>query len=320
MFHVMYNLESRFASLSDALEYVRYLQTIETRVPLTHGFCEDATVPRVCVAPTVELCLTGIGAGASFRRCIGTTFENEHEAYPCIVCEVEGQFFQPDQDLVPDVGFTQEHWSLSDVEVIRAEVKWLGSNSVKVKVTGSGELVTSVQWLTDLAGYHHPWIDGKGHPLDCSYKGSDPWPPMEPVLDSIYLETDDKCKLVFIQPQLPPSGFCKCTPIDGTPKYKARLPGCRRFTGYCDTNGHLLFDQDICQVAGYTCRVTIDANRGFSFKVCESGKVLPFSMGRPSSGYRLLGVTSFEQRHLDVPTWLSKLFIVKSSGVSKMQL
>lgn len=301
MYHVMYDLEPRFSSLQQALEFTENLKFISPRVPHTHGMEEETVTPRVCVAPTLELCITAIGAGGRFRRCIETRYNNEREVYPVIVCEVEGNFEKPPTKDVPDVEFTKELWSRSVVRVKQAELRWLGSDSLKIAYMGAGELVCRIDWVWDPSGYLHPWLtEGQGHPLDCSLKGGEAWPPIELVWDSLYLETFVGQQLVFMVPQIPPSGYCLCSPVEGGEAYRARLTNCRKFTGFFDSQEKPLFCDDFCSVRGRVGNIQF-VDGAWVFKVAN--EIFPFSQLDKSNVHVFAEVQSLEHWSFESPDW-----------------
>lgn len=304
MYHIIYDLEPCFDTLQGAQHYVDSLNILTPRIPYTAGVPEDTSIARLCVAPTPELCITGIGAGGRFRRCIDTRYDNADEIYPCIVCKVDGDFFAPGVDLVPDVELTQEQWSLSPARVLSAELRWLGSDSLAIEIKGATELVTAIHWVEPSSSLHHPWLDGKGHPLDCSDKGTEPWPPIGPVWDSLYYETFMGQKLVTIQPQLPPSGYCTCTPLDGGEPYRARLSNCRKFTGFFDKSCVPLFQGDICFVEGRIGEIEFRDNATLGIVCGAERTVTPFAALQGLHKRVLPGVASGEHYNIVAPVWL----------------
>ena len=69
MYHVVANLEERFHSAEEALKY--YNRPVQPYIPMSRMKHEDSSIPRICVAETVEDCLMGIGLLGRFRRCLG---------------------------------------------------------------------------------------------------------------------------------------------------------------------------------------------------------------------------------------------------------
>lgn len=321
MYHVFFDLEPRFDTLKDAQFHVDCLRGIHPRVPYTCGLSEDDATARVCVAPTPELCMTGIGPGKWFRRCVNgdEIYDNGDEIYPVIVCEVDGDFIKPDPLQVPDADFTQEYWSLEKVCVVSAELKWLGCNSIKVDVRGRGEYVTDIEWVEPRNGLHHPWLDGKGHPLNSSDKGSDPWPPLGLVWDSLYLDVTHGHQLVMIRPHYPPSGYCTCTPMSSENDYIARLSDCKKFTGFFDRDGVPLFYEDYCDVEGKMGTVTLLFGATLAFS-CVDHAVVSFAGLRGRERRVLQDVKSFELHSVSVPECFRFPQVRGAGSVNKMQL
>ena len=69
-YHVVANIDTRFKSLAKA----RAVYNTETPIHPAKIFSamedEDSETLRICVAPTIEQCITGIGILGRFRRCL----------------------------------------------------------------------------------------------------------------------------------------------------------------------------------------------------------------------------------------------------------
>lgn len=95
--------------------------TLKPRVPnnyfTKHGY-EDAETPRVCFAPSVDMCLAGLSQNLD-----GRTFY-VYEPTDISQCSV----YKPNTKAVPDSGITNELWITNPVEV-----KQIG----KIKITGN---------------------------------------------------------------------------------------------------------------------------------------------------------------------------------------
>lgn len=249
MVRVLYDLETRFKSLGAVQYFLNHLTMVYPEKPLTAGVEESSAPARICVAPTVEDCISGITPDWRFRRCLGDgQYKNENEIYPIIILVLDGEsFYRPSPHEVPDVDITNEHWYLKPAKVLKKELRWIGHDSIKTNKTYSGSLrCTRVEYVKSTIGFDHPWLNGKGHPLECSYPAQDAWPDLSLLYGHLFYETYISGKVCYVLPELPATGYCECTPIDGSAAYRARLHNCRQFTGYWDVDGRMICDGDLC--------------------------------------------------------------------------
>lgn len=280
MYHIFYDLETRFRSLAEVQEWVACLTQLIPEVPRTYMSGEDASIARVCAAPTVEACITAVKATGTFRRCLTDAdddlfdYENDNEVYPIVVCSLEGTFFSPARALVPDVHTTGEVWATSPCRVVSANLVWVGKKSIIYEE----DRVTACMYANP-AGKDHPWLNGKGHPLICSARGSEPWPEAHVNHGSVlYLDSGLGCHcLVEAVPEQPFNGYCTCYPISGAPSYRSRLDYLREFTGFTAREGYPIFAGDWVQcpdnymAGGYTIRWDngwiVQSDNGVSYKL-----------------------------------------------------
>lgn len=175
MYHVAANLEGRFNSVDEALRF--YTSVFEAKVPKTRSPGEDAVTPRICVAPTIEDCMSGIGLLGRLRRCLGgndgaySYAVAGNEIYPIIIVEFskDEDYYKPTIDEVPDVDITNEYWIRYDALPISVRLVWLDMYSIKWKSEDKPEICKQVEYYDIPPNWgNHPWINGKGHKLDCS--------------------------------------------------------------------------------------------------------------------------------------------------------
>lgn len=182
-YHLITNIERKFFDLKDTEEYVDLLNKrelkIEPYLPTRPMPGEDKHIPRICLAPSVLLCMKAIGVIGMFRRTLesyeyGKSYVTQgKECYPIIKIEFDDNphIYFPSKDLVPDVHMTLEHWLLTPTHVHSAEIIWLDPWSVKIE---EPEIYTPIEYkayTTDDVknkNLNHPWLNGKGHILDSS--------------------------------------------------------------------------------------------------------------------------------------------------------
>ena len=259
MYHIFYDLETRFRSLAETNAWLEKLEFLYPEIPRTAAPFEDASTPRVCAAPTLEGCIEAVKAFAVFKRCVYMDmeddgfkdYENHDEIYPIAIVELEGDFVRPTKYQVPDVDVTDEHWSLGPARVVRKELLWLGHKSVQYEERGAKSLddyrCVAVHAVKNLEGKHHPWLDGKGHPLVCSDMGSENWSEsaLLQILPALRLNQGlGSVQLVTVVPEFPVTGYCTCHPVDGSGASRGRLDWCARFTGFVDRDGEPIFEKD----------------------------------------------------------------------------
>lgn len=312
MYHIVYDLETRFHNMEEVRTYLDRMAYIHPYIPHTASVGENLTTARVCVAPTIEDCLNGISVSKRFRRCLAgwtglTDYQNQDEVYPIIVCEVEGSsFYQPTRDEVDDVKWTHEYWTEEPVTVVKATLVWLGKESLQVydSLEAGRLLCTHAVFVTDLKGMHHPWLDGQGHPLDCSDPGPSAWPRRKLAQQCLYYESFSGQQVVAVVPEFPYTGYCTCYPLAGERPYRARLHDCFRFTGAYDKDGEPIFDSDWIHVSDELGGGSVDCTDPFCIKVKldNSDNVIWFS----ALDFRQ--VRSLEYRYLHEKPWFKTVF------------
>lgn len=181
MYRIEANLENRFPDLKTAL--AAFSKDIEVMpvLPATRNEREDSTTPRICVAPTLEDCITGIGVLGRFRRTLSGNEEafsyavKGNEAYPVIVLEFDDDgVYAPTVEQVFDVEMTHERWFLTPKKPKRVRLRWLGMYSVYWKSDDECRICKKVRFLRSPKGYDHPWLNGKGHILESSRREDEP--------------------------------------------------------------------------------------------------------------------------------------------------
>ena len=183
MYHIVTNIDSRFTSLEQALSVYNTDSEVVPRIPYSVVVPADIAKPRICVAPTVEQCLTSIGLLKNFRRCLSANKDAVSyataglEVYPILVLTFDDalSYYKPFLVDVPDCDVTNEKWLQTATKPTNVEVRWLGMYSILYQKTASiGKRTpiyecTSIKWIDDAeSGYNHPWLNGKGHILDSS--------------------------------------------------------------------------------------------------------------------------------------------------------
>lgn len=259
MYHIVSDLETMYPSLGD----VPIPHVVRPSIPLTaKRGQEDMSTPRVVGAKTIRQCITAIGVLGRFRRCLAANddaksyAEELDEAYPVLVLELDDEtdWFSPSPDQVPDVELTGEKWCLKPVSVRRAEIKWLGPYSIKLGK--NQEVCQRVSFLKGPEGRDHPWLNGKGHPLDCGQMDYEPWPGLDPKrnpgLDMfLFRETQTSLRLpVYAIPD--GNAYAVCVPAGLRPGLDCRAPDrfrvplekLHRFSGFYDRCGQPLFLND----------------------------------------------------------------------------
>lgn len=135
--HLITDIERKFFELNDAEDYVRKLNQHEAMInpciPRHITSRENRSIPRICISPSLCLCIQSIGVMGIFRRAVNASdwaksYEIEgNEVYPIIRIEFNSSphVYYPDLSLVPDAHITQEHWLLVDTYVKQADIVWL---------------------------------------------------------------------------------------------------------------------------------------------------------------------------------------------------
>lgn len=178
VYHVACNIEDNFSNINQALIY--YSGTIYPKIPETAGDFEDKTIPRICVTPTIEGCLTGIKLIGRLRRCLAANEDAKSyetlglEVYPVIILEFDipdRYLYKPSKSQVPDIDITDEYWITRPVKATRVVVKWLNPRSIKWEETHDNILhykCKKVTFTRSIKGRNHPWINGRGNILSSS--------------------------------------------------------------------------------------------------------------------------------------------------------
>lgn len=175
MYRVVTDIDSRYESLEECKKNAYSL--IVPSVPCTAGPPEDTTIPRICVAPSIEACITAIGLLGRFRRCLERNkdaFQYStigRETYPILIQEFDNPLiYRPTKNQVPDSKYTGEHWILESVIPDRCSFIWLTANSILWEEIYEFPMTYACKRLyyTDIPapGMNHPWINGLGHVLD----------------------------------------------------------------------------------------------------------------------------------------------------------
>lgn len=261
-YHVLHSLESKFQTLQQCQEYVNATPFITPKVPKTALPDENQTTPRICVGKTIEDCFTGIGLLGAFRRCLNKnpdtkSYENDDEIYPVIICEFhddipENKYVTPTETQLPDIKTTNEKWLLKPTKPSKIYIKWL--NAYSIDFDSETMVCKHVTFVPNTIGKNHPWLNQKGHPLDCSDLGNDTWPDNKTkqiwhpkALQFLYLAgnhyvfatpvTNCYAKCIELQPGehgLEQTGDIYLRPIDTL----------RPYSGFNDETGRPLFEDD----------------------------------------------------------------------------
>lgn len=176
-YHVVAPLEGKFNSVGEAVEFFKS-NPLTPRIPIHTADGEERETNRICIAPSVELCLTAIGVIGTFRRCCAINqdaFDYATEAlevYPILICEFDDpEVYKPTIEQVPDVGLTRERWLLQPAIPDRVCLKWLHSRSIRwsQKVLARHKWVCkNVDFVEPTPISKHPWLNGFGNVLDSS--------------------------------------------------------------------------------------------------------------------------------------------------------
>lgn len=133
VYHVVTELDTRFKSIQSAERYLS-AQSFNPVVPESYSYNEDRITPRLCVARSIEDCITGIGVQRVFFRCLEAWDAPSYgsfgqEQYPIGILEIEvpeSCMRVPDKSQVPDVDFTHELWICSgEFEIIDRKIVWI---------------------------------------------------------------------------------------------------------------------------------------------------------------------------------------------------
>lgn len=179
-YHIVTCLEDHFNSIYEAMRTYHAGVKLTPWIPKSRMEQEDSTMPRICVAPTLEQCVTAIGVMGIFRRCCGT-YEDAFsytidglEIYPVIVLTFEeSAYFTPSSKDVPDVGYTKELWITHDAAPVSVELKWLNYASLQIEEISRSDsdnlyVCRSITFVKPERWHIHPWLTGTGNKLDSS--------------------------------------------------------------------------------------------------------------------------------------------------------
>ena len=250
MSHVIANLELMFGSLAEAKAWAASRPVFQPRVPYTAMQGEDRTVPRICGCLDIRGCFTALGVTGTFRRCLNSnpdakSYENDDEAYPVLIAKFSDYagWTAPGKDQVPDIEDTGERWLLSPARPEKIYLKWLDAYSIKMREGKCRTVCAALKFLDDVSSYSHPWLDGRGHPLDCPDMGGDPWPEPDGMLGEIRLDMRMGGNLGLAVPAWPADGTWLFTPFDkNVPPYRTYAHCLRRFSGSWDRDGEPVFE------------------------------------------------------------------------------
>lgn len=183
MYRVVANIDSMYVNLAQCMDYCGIKPfarlTVVPRVPSTAKPPEDMVTARICVAPTVEECITAIGLLGRFRRCLelndgAMSYSNiGRETYPVLVEEFNRPLvYRPYGEQVADGIYTREHWILVPTTPNRSKIIWLTAKSIlwkEVKGFNMGYACKKLHYTdTPKPNMNHPWINGHGHVLESS--------------------------------------------------------------------------------------------------------------------------------------------------------
>lgn len=239
-----------FGSLAEAEAWAASRPVFEPRVPYTAMQGEDRTVPRICGCLDIRGCVTALGVTGTFRRCLNSdpdakSYENDNEAYPVLIAKFSDYagWTVPSMSQVPDICDTDERWLLSPARPEKIYLKWLDAYSIKMREGKTRTKCVALKFLDGLAGYSHPWLDGKGHPLDCPDMGGGPWPAPDGMLGEVRLDMRMGGSLGLAVPAWPADGTWLFTPFDkAVPPYRTYAHCLRKFSGFWDKDGEPVFE------------------------------------------------------------------------------
>ncbi len=190
VYHVVSTLDTDYPDLASASKALAKLQLIPA-IPQSMCSGEDRSIPRICVAKSVEDCITGIGVGHRFHRCLEAEdaysyVSRGREVYPIGILEIEidpEDLVTPTVDQVDDASFTHELWITSDrFDIVSRKLVWIDQFSISLdeeefiseKTHIYSRKCKSIKYTNrPEPGKHHPWIDGRGSVL--ASKEEEPW-------------------------------------------------------------------------------------------------------------------------------------------------
>jgi len=171
MFRIVTDLEKRFSCPGAALKYYSG-QPVFPKIPRHRLLFEDGVTPRICVAPTVEDCITAIGVEKfSYSSCFWGTapmrdFET-CEVFPIIIQKFGNNeaYYKPSYREVPDVAWTNEMWIREPATPIDTKLVWLDGGSIFANYSEDSEgnegpiICMDVQFHLDPPPWGlHPWL------------------------------------------------------------------------------------------------------------------------------------------------------------------
>lgn len=278
-YHVVSDLETLFPGL----EQVPGIKRLVPKIPRDRMWNEDCTTARVLAGRTVEDCVTSLGVLGRFRRCLAANdgaksyAETGNEVYPVLVLALdpEAPFFEPDESLVPDVKRTHELWCTQPVDVLSCELKWLSPYSVIVDEDDE-ELCVKVRFVPDAKARkrEHPWLNGKGHPLESSQMDYEPWEGNARGLSEsakAYVKYERRTLRRPVMAMPVDNAYAVCYPVDtvtGTvlsaaEPVRVALADLRDFTGFETAKGQYVFVDDEIRLDDGMYRVIAHDRRYF---------------------------------------------------------
>lgn len=296
MYHVITDLELMFGSLAEAEAWAESRPMFYPKIPATAMCGEDMSVPRICGALDIRGCVTAIGVTGRFRRCLNSnpdakSYENDDEAYPVLIAKFKDDGWTvPDKSQVPDIADTGERWLLRPARPEKIYLRWLGAYSIGTREGKSRTKCVSLKFLDDVSGYSHPWLDGKGHPLDCPDMGGDPWPDAAALAGQVYMDKRLGGNVGFAVPNWPLDGSWTFTPFGhGEKPYRTYPDSLRRFTGRWDEEGEPVFEGYVLKCGPDAAsrkmyEVRYDDHGGWSLGPWGLGEPAPFPADPDGSG------------------------------------
>lgn len=174
LYHIETNIEHSYITVFDAVRSLQELEVVEPWIPGHTMRGEDETIPRICVAESIEECVLGCDLWR-FHRCCEKVPGMEHfademmEAYPIIIQAYAvdpADVHKPTPEEVPDADMTGELWLTKPTRPIRREMVWLPMDAI----TAPEDVVLDVRMLSTEEAirymYNHPWLNQRGHCLD----------------------------------------------------------------------------------------------------------------------------------------------------------
>ena len=176
VYRILTRIESMFSSLQEVNSFCQRNYAVQPTIPSSAMPDEDRTTSRICVGTSLESCVTAIGTLGVFRRCLASNPDTKsyaslgREVYPIILQTflVAADFlYKPTVQQVPDVNRSEERWLLKPVSPVSSRILWLDMFSITLDPDDCRKAVNVCE-VGDPVGMSHPWLDGRGHVLDCS--------------------------------------------------------------------------------------------------------------------------------------------------------